>query len=393
MGDSKGAAHARQSQVCALACDVSVVWMCCAVVSTLKSFKYFHKIFASHSVSDRFSANAYIKHNRSVWCAVGASTSRCWRRLTLSRSACGRRASSLSMIKFAFDNHFQYEFSIILLFWSLLWMVCIFSIYLVCLQTAVHCNTLQHTATHCITLQYNATHINILHNFLSIHTFLISTVGGKYVFCIFGIYTNCNTITHCNALQHTATHCNTLQHTATLSNILHYFKNTYLFSTMDGMYVFSVLQFVAVWCSVLRRVEMCCSLLQFVAVCCSVLQCTVEFYCGLYMCSQCVASWYSVLQYVAECWTTTPPPEPPCAVHALLSFAVLVWTAECALAQESSRKSKYGWRRSTGCVMGWDTTTQYKDAMYIHMRTHAHARTHTHTHTQIHTNTQIDTHT
>jgi len=77
MGDSKGAAHARQSQVCALACDVSVVWMCCAVVSTLNSFKYFHKIFASHSVSDRFSANAYIKHNRSVWCAVGASTSRC----------------------------------------------------------------------------------------------------------------------------------------------------------------------------------------------------------------------------------------------------------------------------------------------------------------------------
>ena len=36
----------------------------------------------------------------------------------------------------------------------------------------------------------------------------------------------------------------------------------------------SVLQFVAVWCSVLQCVA-CCSVLQHVAVCCSVLQCGI----------------------------------------------------------------------------------------------------------------------
>ena len=49
------------------------------------------------------------------------------------------------------------------------------------LNTATHCNALQHTATHCNILQHTAT--------------------------------------HCNTLQHTATYCNTLQHTATHCNI------------------------------------------------------------------------------------------------------------------------------------------------------------------------------
>jgi len=49
-------------------------------------------------------------------------------------------------------------------------------------NTAAHCNQLQHAATHCNTLQHTATHCNTLRH----------------------------TATHCNTLQHTATHCVTL---------------------------------------------------------------------------------------------------------------------------------------------------------------------------------------
>ena len=49
------------------------------------------------------------------------------------------------------------------------------------MDTATHCNTLQHTATHCNTLQHTTTHCN----------------------------TRQLTATHHNTLQHTATHCNT----------------------------------------------------------------------------------------------------------------------------------------------------------------------------------------
>jgi len=57
------------------------------------------------------------------------------------------------------------------------------------INTATHCNALQHTAAHCCTLQHTAAHCNTLP-------------------------THCNTLpTHCNTLQHTATHCNILQHT------------------------------------------------------------------------------------------------------------------------------------------------------------------------------------
>ena len=64
-------------------------------------------------------------------------------------------------------------------------------------QSLTHCNALQRTATHCNASQRIATHCNALQ-----HT-----------------ATHCNalqrTATHCNALQPTATHCNPLQRTAT----------------------------------------------------------------------------------------------------------------------------------------------------------------------------------
>jgi len=59
----------------------------------------------------------------------------------------------------------------------------------------------------------------------------------------------------------------------------------------------SMLQCVAVCCSVLQCVAVCCSVLQQVAVCCSVLQCVAVCCSKL----QCVAVCCSELQWVAVC--------------------------------------------------------------------------------------------
>jgi len=64
------------------------------------------------------------------------------------------------------------------------------------IDTATHCNTLQHTATQCNTLQHTAT--DTLRE-------MAKTYGNSSTF-------------DCNTLQHTATHCNTLQHTSTHCN-------------------------------------------------------------------------------------------------------------------------------------------------------------------------------
>ena len=69
---------------------------------------------------------------------------------------------------------------------------------------------------------------------------------------------------HCNTLQHTATHCNTLQHTATHCNTLQH----------TATHVVHVVLSYVTWC-----MESCgvgVSVLQSVAVCCSVLQCVCQ---------------------------------------------------------------------------------------------------------------------
>ena len=69
------------------------------------------------------------------------------------------------------------------------------------MQSATHCNTLQHTGTHHHTLQHNATHCNTLQYF--------ATHGS----------TLRHTAAHCGTLQHTAAHCSTPQHTAAHCNL------------------------------------------------------------------------------------------------------------------------------------------------------------------------------
>jgi len=159
--------------------------------------------------------------------------------------------------------------------------------------TATHCNTLQHTATHCNSLQHTraghkrcihmllhtATYRNTLH-----HTATCSNYKRLMSRGCIGSDTLQHTASHCTTLQHTATHCNMLQHTAPHCNTLQHtathctrcvtyscFARVHLGSA-SGHAMCSVLQCVAVCCSVLYRVNVCFSVLQCVAVCCSALQ-------------------------------------------------------------------------------------------------------------------------
>jgi len=174
---------------------------------------------------------------------------------------------------------------------------------------------MQHTATHCNALQHTVTHSNTLQH----------------------------TARHCKTLQHTATHCNTLQHTATQHNTLQH-PTTVLYGRSLPTDFFtkkpddlqqlslliviffhilycSVLQCVAVWCSVSQCffcVVVCGCVLQCVAVGCSSLPtdiftkkpdnlqqlslCIVRLFHVLYhSVLQCVAVRCSAMQCVAMC--------------------------------------------------------------------------------------------
>jgi len=80
-------------------------------------------------------------------------------------------------------------------------------------DTATHCNTLQHAATHYNTLQHTATHCSTLqHTATQAQVWLLKDKCRR---------ANCNTLHHALqhiAMQHSATHCNTLQRTATQCN-------------------------------------------------------------------------------------------------------------------------------------------------------------------------------
>jgi len=112
----------------------------------------------------------------------------------------------------------------------------------------IHCDTLQHTATHCHTLQHTATHCNTLQH----------------------------TATRCNMLQHAATRCNTLQHAATRCNTqcLHCDHRVNIHGTFVSFIANSYSTFNSDG-TLLQCVAVCCSVLQCVAVCCSVLQSTL----------------------------------------------------------------------------------------------------------------------
>jgi len=154
-------------------------------------------------------------------------------------------------------------------------------------HTATHHNTLQHTATN---LPHTGTHCNTLWPFLD------NDMQISWIYC----NTSQHNATRRNTLQHTATHCNTLQHTIIRlgqwhEDLLNLCANMcaclyYVCQTKDicwqlrifkhVLFVWGVLQCVAVCCSVLHLVSalncwisfhVCCS--AGVAVCCVVLCC------------------------------------------------------------------------------------------------------------------------
>ena len=111
-------------------------------------------------------------------------------------------------------------------------------------HTATHCNTLQHTATHCNTLQQTATHCNRLQ-----HTATHYESYGSWAMPQPCHTYESRTATHCNTLQHTATHCNRLHATA-----------------MSHLWITCVTWLIIHrWCSVLQCVAVCCSVLQRVS--------------------------------------------------------------------------------------------------------------------------------
>ena len=159
-----------------------------------------------------------------------------------------------------------------------------------------------------LTLRHHLTHACARAHFLPPPGFSLSPSLSLYIYRVqnpFGdvgemqTFTHCNTVTHCNTpqhtatkiswrwrdlsrlVQHTATHCNTLQHTTHCNTLQHCLSRLNVgglllclpaFRELCVYYVSdSVLQRVAVCCSVPQSVAMFCSVLECVAVCCSVL--------------------------------------------------------------------------------------------------------------------------
>ena len=103
---------------------------------------------------------------------------------------------------------------------------CTAPLYNTLYRTAAHSSTLQHTAEHCLTLQHNVTNCITLQHRWDTLLALATAISTTYSSTLHQVNsaTHCNTLqhtaTHCHTLPHTATHCNTLQHTATPCNTL-----------------------------------------------------------------------------------------------------------------------------------------------------------------------------
>jgi len=167
-------------------------------------------------------------------------------------------------------------------------------------HTATHCKTLHDTAWHCKTLQHTARHGKTLqHSATHCHAWLWH---------------------YCNTLPHTATHCNKREQIQ--------WWTRWQFSQRSTSLMMSLLS-TSTWrisCTLSwpPRSSLCCSVLQYVAVCCTVLHCLEHhlatdlmhfvlaskvfccsvLHCGLVVCRsvmRCVALICSVLQCVAVC--------------------------------------------------------------------------------------------
>ena len=112
-----------------------------------------------------------------------------------------------------FMSHQVYSLRTICRSHSVSFTVCI------AVDTAAHCNTLQHAATHCNTLQHLDAPIICVTNCVQmplrlVHRIHVTSPAESRRVQHHG-HISVDTATHCNTLQHPATSCNTLQHPST----------------------------------------------------------------------------------------------------------------------------------------------------------------------------------
>jgi len=128
----------------------------------------------------------------------------------------------------------------------------------------MHCHALQHTVTHYDALQHTATSTTVT-------IFRIMRVPARIGFCMCAhthIYALQRAAVHCSALHHTSTHCNTLQHTATSTTVTTFrimrvpARTSFCMCAHTHMYA---LQRTAVRCSALQHTVTHCNTLQHTA--------------------------------------------------------------------------------------------------------------------------------
>jgi len=152
-----------------------------------------------------------------------------------------------------------------------------------------------------------------MYKYICIYTYIYISVHKQLIWTNLDTEQHLRSATqHCNILQYTATHCNTdiNQHgkrtvLIRFAVLIIFFNMFYsglsfcyskYFADRYGPGCYSLLQCVAVICSVLQCVAVCCSVMQCVAVCCCVLLC-VAVCCSVLLC---VAVCCSVLQFVVR---------------------------------------------------------------------------------------------
>ena len=224
-------------------------------------------------------------------------------------------------------------------------------------HVATRCDTLQHTTTHCNTPQHTATHCNTLqqqHPRARLPSHCASMLQ--------------HTATHCDRMQRTATHCNVMKCTAIQCNN----KNTLALNSCR-VSVFSyaccccceMVQTVAafVCCSVLQCVAVSCSLLHVITACCSVLQFVAVY--GMRGCLLRISSFFC---------------KKPCAETGMIIILIeellltMFSTTHCNTLQHTAKYCKSLQQQKSPTQLGLSTAGQ-------HTATHCNTQQHTHTHT------------
>jgi len=88
------------------------------------------------------------------------------------------------------------------------------------LDTATHCNKLQHTGEHCKTRQHTGfrTHPGSVHHVVVERLHIATLCNTTHYACAPKVFTMLAVAAHCNKLQHTAIHCTILEFNSTHCN-------------------------------------------------------------------------------------------------------------------------------------------------------------------------------